>query len=387
MRIPYKRTAVAASAASQLGSRFPVHVHNATTSSQILTSAPGFINLYTFDGSSFTTTLNASVPGNPSWIEYVAPNKVYAVDEAGTDMRLFHLSHVGGGVAKLSDPVAVGTGSPGAVHLEFNPDKTRMVSAAYGAGTVDIWDIEDEKELRLIKTIVSTGELGPFKPNQDQAHPHQTVLDPTGRYFVVNDLGTDELLLIDSAGDSWDHRVAASTPPGCGPRHGAFYDYHPGRSANYVVNCELSNDVLVYSVSYGADADVTFTEVQSTKSFVDAVPDGAASAEVVLSADQKTVYVSNRLTGAAADNIARFSIHRNDSISIQDQTPIGGIQPRMFSLAAKGNFLFVANQNGANAITAFSVKKDGSLSDEPVATIPMPVYGGPDAGPTWLKEI
>ncbi|KAG5786426.1 hypothetical protein H9Q69_014422, partial [Fusarium xylarioides] len=33
-------------------------------------------------------------------------------------------------------------GSVGVVHLEFNSDKTRLVGAAYGNGTIDVWNTE-----------------------------------------------------------------------------------------------------------------------------------------------------------------------------------------------------------------------------------------------------
>lgn len=397
MRIPFKPVALTA---GHLSSR-RAHTGNgsAVGSSQILMSAPGYIGISEFDGTSFTTTLNATVPGNPSWVEYVAPNKVYAVDETGTDMRLFHLDLGVAGVSKptLSDAIAKGTGSSGNVHLVFTPDHTRMVSASYGAGTIDIWNVEDDK-VKLIKTIESKGELGPHKPNQDQAHPHETVRDPTGRFFLVNDLGTDQILFLDSKADAWDQIGSADAPAGCGPRHGTFFP-EGAPATHYIVACELSNDVVVYSVQYGDDADSLssahgnasapfgLTKVQATKSFVGAVPDGAAAAEVALTPDSKTLYVSNRLTGAASDNVARFDVSEDGKISIVDETKCDGVQPRHFSLGDDGSLLIVANQNGENAVSAFSLDKDGSIVKDAVAHIPMKAFGGPDAGPTYIKQI
>lgn len=90
------------------------------------------------------------------------------------------------------------TGSSGVVFLEFNSDATRMLGASFGEGQIDVWDVSAaDGTMSLMKQIVSNDTLGPNKARQDSPHPHQALLDNSGRFFVVNDLGTDTILVRD----------------------------------------------------------------------------------------------------------------------------------------------------------------------------------------------
>jgi len=379
MKIPMKPVALGAAA---LPRRIPCP-NNVTAGSQVLMATTGQIHIADFDGSSFTTTMNATVTGAPTWVEFLEPNKLYAVNENGEDLRLFNLDLSG---PELSEPVATATGSSGVVHLEFNQDKTRLVGSGYGAGTVDIWNIEND-QFTLIKTIESTGELGPVKPNQEKPHPHQAVNDPSGRYFVVNDLGTDEILVIDSVDDAWEPRTPTKTAAGCGPRHGVFYPSGADvtEATHYMIICELSNDAVVYSVSY-EDAGLSLTETQTISSFFGTKPQGAAGGEIALSKDNTVLYVSNRLTGGDSDNITGFQVDQDGSLTVVDEIPTGGLLPRMFSLGT--GHLFVGNQNGPDAAVAFELYEDGSLSKEPVASLPLADFGGAEFfGPAYIKQL
>lgn len=349
----------------------------------------GSIQLANYDGSSFTTTLNATVTGAPTWVEFVEPNLLYAVDEWDVGMRLFHLDFAANGSASLSEPVATAEGSAGVVHLEFNQDKTRMVGSAYGNGTVDIWDVSDG-QLTLIKTIPSEGELGPVEPNQAAPHPHEAILEPSGRYFAVNDLGTDEILIIDSKDDAYDLVQSVKVEPsGCGPRHGVFYPNDAAEATHYLLVCELANVVNVYSLDYSGD-ELTFTEVQSISTFASGeAPEGAAAGEIVLAPNNRDLYVSNRLTGGESDTLAHFRVSANATslLTLAGETPSGGVLPRMFSLSKDATELFVGNQNGPLAVAAFDVNTDGSLAAEPKASLDLGLFGGEGFGPPYVKQI
>lgn len=354
--------------------------------STVLMTTTGKIILANYDGASFTTTLNESITGAPTWVEFVEPNLLYAVDEWDVGMRLFNLDIAGDGSASLSGPVAEANGSSGVVHLEFSQDGSRMVGAAYGGGSIDVWDVSGG-QLNLVKTIASEGELGPVKPNQAAPHPHEAVLDPSGRYFVVNDLGTDELLVIDSQDDAFDLVDSVKVEPaGCGPRHGVFYPADAAEATHYIVVCELANLVNVYELSYGADA-LTFTEVQSVSTFESGTaPEGAAAGEIVLSPSGTDLYVSNRLVGGASDTLAHFSVDAAE-LTLVSEVPSGGVLPRMFSLGLDGTELFVGNQNGPIGVAAFDINEDGSIAAEPKATLDVGLFGGEGFGPPYIKQI
>ncbi|KAL6851312.1 hypothetical protein ACO1O0_008440 [Amphichorda felina] len=384
MRIPFTPAALTAGTAAVAGTKPLV---NGTNPAEVLMTNNGHIYVSLYDGASFSTMMNRTVPGNPTWTKFVEPNKLYAVNENGADMTLFHLDLQGSHVSLT--PVTSTAGSEGVVHVELSQDGTRMVGAGYGAGAVDIWDTSNEG-LKLIKTIESNGELGPVKPNQDQAHPHQAVLDPSGRFFAVNDLGTDEILLLDSQDDAFDVVRKVPVTAGCGPRHGVFYPQGAETPTHYMVSCELSNMVIIYELQY-AKADIEFTKVNAISTFAPnaTVPEGAAAGEIALSHDNRHFYVSNRLTGATSDTIAHFTIGYagTQSINYVSETPTGGVSPRMFSLTTDGTEILVGNQKGPEGVVALGLNSDGSIMSKPKASLPVSMFGDNESGPPFIQQI
>lgn len=362
---------------------------SAAAPARLLLGSNGHILIADYDGAnnSLNITLNETVTGTPSWMAFASPDRLFAVDELSNTLRLFKLDLE---TNKL-DLQAEKNGSAGVVHLEFNHDKTRMVGAAYGNGTVDVWNTET---LELIKTIKSEGNLGPNTERQDAAHPHQANLDPSGRYFAVNDLGTDSVLVIDSKDDAFEvvTRVQLS-PGGCGPRHGVFFPRgNNAKATHYMVACEMTNVVQVFALEYATQGGIKFTLTQTISTFgpYAAAPEGAAVGEMVLAPNNEDLYVSNRLTGDEEDNVAHFKIVNGaTTLRFVDTVPSGGVGPRMMSLADDGSVLFAANQvKGRDALVALKRKCDGSLEEKPLASLDMGVFGSEEgAGPQFVQQI
>lgn len=289
------------------------------------------------------------------------------------------------------------TGSSGVVFLEFNKDKTVMTGAAYGQGSVDVWDL-DEKDgtMTLRKQIVAGGTPGPVAGRQDSSHPHEILLDPTGAFFVVPDLGTDSILVIDSTNYEIANRVSV-LPAGNGPRHGSFYPLGTNgtKATHYFLACELDSLVKVFELDYTKNGTLEFTEIQSLSTFGDDFPPAnattAAAGELVIDSANKNLYVSNRLTGNETDSISHFSIDISDAsgpLTFVDQISSGGLVPRMFSLSNDDSILFSTNQDGEHGLLAF--KKDsatGTLTEEPIASLPVSLFGEPLFGPQYVMEV
>ena len=321
-------------------------------------------------------------------MSFVAPNLVYAVDEYGSTMRTFTVDLASGAISTGIQAAS----SSGVVHLEFNKDHTRMVGAGYGSGKIEVWNVENGG-LKLIKTLVSDDHVGPNPSRQSSAHPHQSNLDPSGRFFVVNDLGTDKLLVIDSQKDSFNIVNHFSvTPAGAGPRHGAFYPTGSSKATHYILACEIMNLVQVYEVTYTATG-LDFKQIQSVPSFGTYPPANGstgAAGELVLRGDD--VYVSNRLTGRATDNIAHFAITKDSGgkvtgVKYLDQVSSGGKLPRMFSLGSDQKTLFVGNQDGTNGVAVFGIEDGGKMS-QPKATLTLGTFGSqPTNGPQFIQQI
>lgn len=351
----------------------------------------GIVGAADFDGASFNLVANDSTAGtSASWMAFKEPNLLYAVEENSNDTRLFNFDAATNEL-KL---VQTAEGSSGVVYLEFNQEKTVMVGAAYGQGQIDVWDVSaPDGSLKLLKQIPAGGTPGPVAGRQDSSHPHQALLEPSGRFFVVNDLGTDSILVLDSQNDfNISNRVTVEA--GSGPRHGAFIPAGAEKATHYFLACEITSVVKAFELTYTGD-NLELNEVQSLSSFgadfPPADPETAAAGELVTSSCGKHLYVSNRLTGNATDSISHFSIDTSNAaapLAFVDQISSGGLVPRMFSMAGDESVLFSTNQDGENGLLALARDAStGSLTEAPVASLHVDKFGGPTFGPQFVMEL
>lgn len=357
------------------------------TQAKILLTNPGNIYIANFDGAKFDIALKKQVSGNPTWMALAKPNLLYAVDENSATTRLLRLDLAGNKI----DEVTSVQGSSGVVHLEFTKDKSRMLGAAYGSSAIDVFDTSNGG-LKYVKSVKSNDKVGPVTGRQDKPHPHQSVLDPSGRFFAVNDLGTDKILIIDSQNSFNIVNRVPVLPAGCGPRHGAFFPAGAATATHYMVVCEIKNVVVLYSLTYGGAKGIEFTAQQTISTFKSQadMPASAAAGELVLAPDNKNVYVSNRLTGQDTDNIAHYRVTgQGSSVKLEfvGLTSTGGRLPRMFSLSTDGANLLVGNQAGKLGVVALKRNADGTLNATPVASIDMSQFPGDTAGPAYVQQV
>ncbi|KAJ4031965.1 hypothetical protein NW756_012770 [Fusarium oxysporum] len=356
-----------------------------TTPAHILVGFPKHISVAN-RVQGFPFSIDKEVTSIPSWMTLSYPNLLYAVDESSNALTLYEINLISEEIAAKS----VKEGSSGVVHLQFNTDNTRLIGCAYGNGTIDIWNTTNGS-LGLIKTIPSPGQPGPDKERQASPHPHQANLDPTGRFFVINDLGTDSIVVLDSNDDAFQIvNIIHISPQGCGPRHGVFYPQGAFRATHYILVCEISNKVLVYTVSYRENS-LDLTQIQSTSTFGPELPpansSSAAAGAIVLSANNRHLYVSNRQTGNSTDSVSHFEIsHLNStflSLRFVGSASTYGISPRMMSFSHGDRYLLIANQAGGFGLVALERRLDGTLDAEN----PISVLGAPDFTPQFVQQI
>lgn len=150
---------------------------------------------------------------------------------------------------------------------------------------VNVLDVSDPASLAPVQNYTFTlDEPGPNPGRQDAPHPHQAVLDPTGSFILVPDLGAD-LVRIFAVGDdvSVDMLEPLAVEPGSGPRHVVFVEGNGEGTVMYLVS-ELSNTISGYEVSY-PEGEISLEEVFVIPSHGEAeeVPEGAAAAEILAS--------------------------------------------------------------------------------------------------------
>lgn len=200
---------------------------------------PGVLVAAVDDDSGALTALGAAddVP-DPSYLALAADgNTLYAVSETAAGAVAAY-SVTGDKPELAGPPVPVGGSGPTHVGLFAG----HVLTANYGSGSVTTVPVRADGTLATAASHVfqHTGS-GPHPARQRVPHAHQVQPDPSGRWVVCVDLGTDSVRVAALRdGGLVAHRETALRP-GCGPRHLAF---HPAGSYAYVLN-ELAPTVTV----------------------------------------------------------------------------------------------------------------------------------------------
>ncbi|MCJ1300825.1 hypothetical protein MMC08_003624 [Hypocenomyce scalaris] len=253
----------------------------------------------------------------------------------------------------------------------------------------------------LIQTLpFSLSRPGPISDRQSAPHPHQVVLDPTGRYVLSPDLGSDlvRVFRIGRKGllvECESLRVEKGT----GVRHLVFRVVPNGRRRNgnqqamsgggservfmYAVG-ELSNTVTAYAVTYSG-VGLEFEEIDSIDTFGGkGVPLGAGAAEIAILGNHLLISNRNdssflatptnsfplpRTVGQSdhSDSISTFALSSDGMLHFSGLSPAGGLFPRQFSPNRAGNLVAVGLQlSGKVAIIARNVEtgKMGEIEAE-----------------------
>jgi 6-phosphogluconolactonase (cycloisomerase 2 family) len=126
---------------------------------------------------------------------------------------------------------------------------------------------------------------GTIPSRQEAPHPHEVILDPTGSFIVIPDLGADlvRVFAINPKTSLLTESTPFKVPAGSGPRHGAFLKADSGKTFFFLIS-ELANTIASYEVSYLGATGLNFTNVFLSGTYGNrTTPDGAAAAEAILS--------------------------------------------------------------------------------------------------------
>ncbi len=295
---------------------------------------------------------------------------VYAVDDDNSregSVTAFAVDRESGALTKVSE---VATGGSGTTNLSLDLPSMTLLAANYGGGSVSSVVINHDGSLGARTSTVKETGSGPNR-RQASAHAHNAVVDPSGRYALVPDLGADRVFVyeFDRATHALTPADGASAqqfvlPPGSGPRHIAF-----GASGKYAyLLTELSAQVMVLRWD-SAKAQLTLEQtVEITSPDFQGVKSGA---EIAVSRDGRFVYVENR----AENTIVVYRVDADSGELTQVQrTSSGGEKPWGFAIDASGKWLLVANQRSGK-VNVFSIDTaSGMVADTgQSADVPTPV--------------
>lgn len=241
----------------------------------------------------------------------------------------------------------VASGGKLPVSLCFSENNNRLLVANYTSGTIAVFSINPNGTINESLQIIQHTGSGPNKKRQKSAHVHQIIESPNKNYVFAIDLGTDEIrsyVFRKGKLASAQVPIAFKTHLGFGPRQLVF---HPNGQFAFLVH-EIKSQIsfLKYFPQKGI-----FEEIKTLSTIPQDYSKQNKCGGVAISANGKTVYVSNR----GHDSVASFSVNAEANyFELLDFTHVEGKWPREFCITSSGKLLVVACQK-SNELTSFRI--------------------------------
>ena len=300
------------------------------------------------DGESGALTLLSAVNSvaDPAYLALSpAGDMLYAVSEtADGAIAAYRLK---GDEPSLAGPL-VPVGGSGPTHLSLFDG--HVLTANYGSGSVSAVPIRHDGSLAAASVVLRHTGSGPHGQRQQGPHAHHVQPDPSRRWAVSVDLGTDSVRVCALRDGTLALHREIALRPGSGPRHLAF---HPDGERAYVLN-ELAPTVTAchWDAVEGALRPVGETHVLPDFPDGDAYPSG-----IVVSRDGRFLWTATR--GQDVLSVLATGT-RGEVPRLVATVPCGGTWPRALALDPAGRFLYVANERSGN-VTWFEVDPDTGL--------------------------
>lgn len=311
------------------------------------------IYMITFDPQTLELQQIASYDGidNPS---YLTMNKsrthLYAVSEMNEGSVVAYALDEKLQLNRLNEMLTLG-GSPCFVMLDQS--ETMLFAANYSGANTNGFIIAADGSLSELRSNMEHTGSSVNSDNQNAPHPHAAVVDPSNRYVMVPDLGTDhiEVYAIDPVNQTLVPHQSVAVTAGLGPRHLVF---HPSQPYAYLVT-EMGNTVEVFA--YQAEQGL-LEHVQSVSTLPESFTGVSYGADIHITPDGQFLYCTNR----GHDSLAMFRIDdENGRLQLMGCESTRGQFPRNFCITPDGQYVFAANQNSDN-IEAYRIEAEGELS-------------------------
>ncbi|MFJ6793157.1 lactonase family protein [Streptomyces sp. NPDC091268] len=266
------------------------------------------------------------------------------------------------GLEPLGQPVAVGGLGP--VHLSAVGD--RLLIATYTSGGVSGLRLRGDGAPAGPAAVLDHRGQGPDPERQTGPHAHYVTPDPTGRWVLSVDLGTDSVRVcaVDEAYGPLRVHTETALRPGSGPRELVF---HPRGDVAYVVH-ELEAQLTVCRWDAEAGRLGQTGEVSLGSAGARAGADTREYPSVAcVSADGRFVWVAIR----GSNLIATLSLSDGpEKPRVTDTAECGGQWPRHLAAGPSDRRLYVSNE-WTGDVTWFDVDPDsGSL--RPAGKVEVP---------------
>ncbi|WP_327417885.1 lactonase family protein [Streptomyces sp. NBC_01233] len=290
------------------------------------------------------TTLSVAAAEDPSYLTLARDTGVlYAVNETeGGAVSAFRPT--ADGLTPLGPAVRVGGSGP--THLSVSAG--RLLTANYTSGSVSSLPLAADGTPAGPAHVLPHEGRGPDPDRQERPHAHQVLPDPTGRWVLSVDLGTDSVRVCAPDPATGALRVHSETAlrAGTGPRHLGF---HPEGAVVYVLH-ELEPQLTVCRWNGGSGQLEPVREVPVASTGASGAVRAYPSA-IVVSPDGRFVWVAVR----GADSITTLSLAGGP----EEPRPTGAVDcggdwPRDLAVDASRRRLYAANERSGD-VTWFDV--------------------------------
>ena len=301
---------------------------------------------------------------NPTWLALnPAQTHLYAVSEIdnyqGSRNGAVVSYAIDGETLQIKRLGAVSSAGTAPTYACVHPSGKFVFVANFGGGNVAVFPVGADGALGEATDVRPS--VGPRHhahavddpPGQfavsdhDGPHMHMVATDPSGQFVIANDSGLDLTLIWRFDAQAGRLLPAAvpviAAPSGAAPRHFVF---HPnGRVFYNLYEHDAKIAVYDYDAAKGAFKSKQLVSVLPPK-----FSGSNLSSEILISADGRCLYVSNRLHNA----VAVFAVANDGQLRMISEVWVHADYPRSLTLDPSGQFLYSCNQRG-DSITSFRV--------------------------------
>lgn len=265
---------------------------------------------------------------------------LFVVNPGSSDLSVFAVAHNG---LQLVDRRASGGLQP--ISVTSHRDLVYVLNEG-GAGSISGFRLNHDG--RLSPLAGSTQPLS--APGVD---PAQIAFDPSGRFLVVTEKDTNQILTYAVDGNG------VASPPAVHPSAGVTpFGFEFGRRGQFFVSEAAGGAPGAGTASsYRLLSDGELQVITPA-----ALAQGAAACWLVVTQDGRFAYTSN----TASDNLSIYEIKFDGSIALSGTaSAAAGARPLDSALTNNSRFLYVLNV-GNGTLGGFRVQADGSLSEIPL---------------------
>jgi 6-phosphogluconolactonase len=278
---------------------------------------------------------------------WIAPNgkTLYTVNwETDGGVSAYHIDPHTGALSFLNKTSSHGA-QPNQVVVD--PSGKVAVTVNYTSGSLAAYGLEPDGKLgEAFYVDQHTGK--PLSPKQPGPKQHGIQFSKDNKYMYIADLGLDRV---------YSYHFDAKAPS-LAPCDTPYVNTHAGAGPRRI---QMSPDGKFLYIDHETDSEVGVYTIDGCAlkeiQVIGTVPEDAkaknSTAELVISADGKFLYIGNR----GHDSVSVFAIDRaTGKLTLKENVPSGGRTPRNLRIDPTGNWFFAANENGGN-ITEFKIDR------------------------------